>query len=105
MKTLIRMSLPTCASSVNLRQLCFDVLDVAESGLQGSTDVDLLRLAASPIKRSGFLQTRPRDAGGGPAISRNARYSAKAMVLGESKSVGKIAVAPQASFALSSAEK
>jgi predicted nuclease of predicted toxin-antitoxin system len=30
-----------------LRQLGFDVLDVVESGLQGSTDVDLLRLAAS----------------------------------------------------------
>jgi predicted nuclease of predicted toxin-antitoxin system len=30
-----------------LRQLGFDVLDVAECGLQGSTDVDLLRLAAA----------------------------------------------------------
>src|SRR5208283_2477686 len=31
----------------SLRQLGFDVLDVVEGGLQGSTDVDLLRLAAA----------------------------------------------------------
>jgi predicted nuclease of predicted toxin-antitoxin system len=31
----------------HLRQLGFDVLDVVERGLQGSTDVDLLRLATS----------------------------------------------------------
>lgn len=30
-----------------LRQLGFDVMDVAESGLQGSSDVNLLRLARS----------------------------------------------------------
>ena len=31
----------------HLRQIGFDVLDVVESGLQGSTDVDLLRLATA----------------------------------------------------------
>jgi predicted nuclease of predicted toxin-antitoxin system len=31
----------------NLRSLGFDVLDVCESGLQGSSDVDLLRLAVA----------------------------------------------------------
>lgn len=31
----------------HLRQLGFDVLDVVERGLQGSTDVELLRLATS----------------------------------------------------------
>jgi predicted nuclease of predicted toxin-antitoxin system len=31
----------------HLRQLGFDVLDVVESGLQGSADVDLLQLAKS----------------------------------------------------------
>lgn len=31
----------------HLRQLGFDVIDVAESGLQGSVDVDLMRLATS----------------------------------------------------------
>ena len=31
----------------HLRQLGFDVLDVVESGLQGATDVDLLRLATA----------------------------------------------------------
>ena len=31
----------------HLRQLGFDVMDVAESGLQGSADVDLMRLATS----------------------------------------------------------
>lgn len=30
-----------------LRQLGFDVMDVVESGLQGSTDIDVLRLATS----------------------------------------------------------
>ena len=32
------------------RQSGFDVIDVVESGLQGSTDVDLLRLAASQVR-------------------------------------------------------
>jgi predicted nuclease of predicted toxin-antitoxin system len=31
----------------HLRQIGFDVVDVVESGLQGSTDVDLLRLATA----------------------------------------------------------
>jgi predicted nuclease of predicted toxin-antitoxin system len=31
----------------SLRQFGFDVLDVVEAGLEGSTDVDLLRLAAA----------------------------------------------------------
>jgi predicted nuclease of predicted toxin-antitoxin system len=31
----------------SLRQFGFDVLDVVEAGLQGSTDVDLLRLATA----------------------------------------------------------
>ena len=52
-----------------------------------------------------LLDYRHRDAGGGPAIRRNSRYSAKAMAFGESKSKGQIADAPQASFALSSMAK
>ncbi len=33
----------------HLRQLGFDVLDVVEGGLQGSTDVGLLQLASSQV--------------------------------------------------------